>query len=219
MRLSILSATVALTLTLVAYAHATTLADLIASGDSVVSGDLVYSNFSYMSPGNLMSADRITVTDAPNHGLQFSAGWNTAVGPGEMESLISYQLTTSNPNKLFSGAQLSMAGVVAENGGVVFIGQMITDSITHEPYSLSVICDEEGPISDRLSDDTTFISPTTSLNVMVDISVIPVHDNPASFASVTFTDNSFLTQPAPEPASLAFLAIPAATLLFRRHRR
>lgn len=179
-------------------AQAEILQDLIDAGSAIVSGDKRFDNFSYLSTGDMPTADAINVvaiTDANgNFGLRFQGGFIDLVGGSPSNALITYRVTVTKPDFEIVGARLAGNPTVtgAEPNG--FIG--VTETFLPLGESLNISAQNA---MTNLSAETAFAQRHKTLNVQKSIL------GAAGRTAVTlgFVDQTFVQ--VPEPGSLILL--------------
>jgi len=205
-----------------------TLDQYLTPNFSCISGNLLFSNFSYTPtavPTGVMinaSAIRVTpITTTGDEGFQFSSGWNVGTQPGgsssDQDSLIVFTVSTVNGaatledlslffNGSFSGTGLSGVAEQYCLGGSLQscpqgdAGQL---SVTNPPPKFN---------------DASFFTPVSSISVSKDINVTSGINGTANISQVI---NTFSQLAVPEPASYFLLGggLMALGLLRRRSRR
>lgn len=204
-------AVVGAALALAAPARAVSLDSLLGTGNMIVVGNTVYSNFSY---GGTTPASSVVVTESAT-GLAFTTntgGWSTPTG----SSVISYDIDVT-------GATIETVGLgftaTATGGAAAFVGETVTDTVGNRDYSLQVFTDGDGPLPDTTSASVTLNPASTSLRVVKSIDVANAGNGSATITLVdnTFTQSGGGEEPAiPEPMSLALLPLGIAALALRK---
>ena len=191
-------------------AKAVSLDSLLGTGNMIVSGNTVYSNFSY---GGTTPSSSVVVTQTAT-GLSFATntgGWVTPSG----SSIIAYDVTVTGA--LVETVGLGFSATVTGNASA-FVGETITDKTNNKDYSLHVFTDGAGPLPDTTSASVTLTPASSTLHV---IKSIDVASNGGS-ATITLVDNNFSESGGggppgiPEPMSLALLPLGIAGLALRK---
>src|SRR5690349_21494764 len=117
-------------------ASAVTLQQLITNGTPVVSGNVVYSNW---SSGGTLPASCINV-NFTSTGVQFTANWNNLT-PGNDSAVIGYNVAVGTGGGTITGSGLFFGGQVVLNGGATHVGETLSDVNTPNKYSMQVYYD------------------------------------------------------------------------------
>lgn len=182
----------------------------LLGGQTLQSGDKLFSDFSYAATENMPLADAvnvITIQDQDgNYGIRFQGGFFDLPGGSASDALVTFKVTALDVGMQISGARLS-ANPTVTDGGVV----SVTETFLPTFSGPTDIMDVTSGIN--LADQITFSSPVTSLWVQKDILVYAGD----SVATVSFVDQTF--PQVPEPGSLAILSLGLVGLWQVRRRR
>lgn len=199
-------------------AAVTTLADLIATGGTVVDGDKVFSNFSYSGTGSAPSAADVNVQPFTNamgdYGIEFTSAF-TASGGGFADSAISYQVTVTDPHFKIDDASAISTGT-AVNGGFWDVGETLVNGTT----SLGTLTtfEDSGPGGGSKPTDHITFSPVGSILVVKDVGVHASSKN-GGFADLSVLDQNFSQTAIPEQETWAMMALGFAGLGVLGYRR
>jgi len=199
-------------------AASVTLADLIANGGTVTSGDKVFSNFMYSSTGSMPSAHLINVipiTQGGTFGIEFQGGFNSTAGMSPSDALIKFTVTSGAGDITGAIMRGNPLVVGAPPNGSISVTETFLPELTNTKLSIFDI--QPGNVSQSM-DSTTFNHPVHALNVQKDILGTAVE---GSVATLSFIDQLFPqdTQSVPEPASLMLVGIGALGLFgYKRFR-
>lgn len=197
----VLIAFTALTLMCTHSRAAIELMELIENNGSIVSGNIVFDQFSLATTGDMTSETIInveTIVDADgNFGIRFQGGLVDFAGGSPSSWTVSYQATALDGTSLFTGGTLA-ANPAAPVPGVATV-TLSAAQIDSSEY-LTVFDDFNGG-TDFL-ESSMFASPTSALDVSVEF-VGETGDRGAVFAS--FIDTTFAQGEGvvPEMSSMA----------------
>lgn len=200
----------------VAPARAVSLDTLLGSGSGnmIVVGNTVFSNFTY--GGTTPSSDVIVTSTST--GLAFTnvtGAWTTPTG----NSVIGYDVTVTGALVQSVGLDFS---ATASGGASASVGETVTDVAANKDYSLQVFTDGDGPLPDNTSASVTLDPASAKLHV---VKSIDVQSAGAGSGQITLVDNTFAQSnggvpnppPAvPEPATMALLPLAIAGLALRK---
>jgi hypothetical protein len=203
----------------------TELSTYLASGFTCQVGDKVFSNFEYSdsSTGGAIAIPSTGVTvetvgptgsgaevAGPNIGLQFNASWSA--GPQQStDSNIEFAVTVvSGSNMLITDTGLAQtSGVTAGNGSIAKVTEdacapAIQNGYTCTPSFQAALTFDKGSADQQLTTDPALASPTGSIFVSKDISIV---DSDAlgtanSTAGLSLVTDTFSQTAVPEPATL-----------------
>ncbi|MCA9217346.1 MAG: hypothetical protein KDB27_29960 [Planctomycetales bacterium] len=187
---------IALALSLPANAAVELLMDLINSNGSVVSGNIVFDQFSLVTDGDITAQTEVnvaTIMDANgNYGIRFQGGLDDLAGNGPSLWRVSYR-ATSQGGSSFTGATLSgnPVAIVSGRGDVTLSATQIT------PDEYLNIFDDFNAGTTSLLDTSTFGTPATTLDVSVEFLADAGEDRGAVTASLidqTFTQEGVVPE-------------------------
>jgi len=197
----------------VAKAQVFNLQDLITNNGVIVNGDKVFSNFTYLSTGDMPVAAGVNVvpiTVAGNLGIQFQGGFTDLAGGGSSDALITYIVTATGGFQITDAHIDGNPDVVGGTGAI-----SVTESFTPDaPNTMSIF--DIVPGSTQVSDSTIFATPHTSLHVQKDILGVAG----TGLATLSFVNQTY--SQTPEPGSLALLmglGVTGTTFAYARLRR
>ncbi|MEM9347578.1 MAG: PEP-CTERM sorting domain-containing protein [Planctomycetota bacterium] len=194
---------------------ATLLSDLIENDGTILVGDKLFSDFTYLATGDMPSDTAVNVVpiidNLGNFGLRFQGGFIDLPGNNASDALITYNITVTDPNLAIIGAR--MQGNVA----MVPVGEpdsiaTVTDTFLSEVTDQNLVIFDNGVLLD-LDDSVFFEESFTVLNAQKDILLLTGGDDVSTILS--FVDQTYYQ--IPEPTSLALLGL-GGLLLTRRRR-
>jgi hypothetical protein len=182
----------------------------ITNGESLVVGNLLFSNFSVS--GSLPLSD-LDVTAAPfgQEGIQFSIPLLALGGSSSnvvsQDELINYTVTTLNGQALITDAELNQVGGIIGNG-LGWISELVSGS----GGSLGQLQTYDEVTTSNSLSSVTF-TPQSELFLSKDILVAASCDGSAT---ITGTDQLFSEVPEPSAMALCFAGLAGVWFLRRR---
>ena len=196
-------------------ARAAMLSDLVG-GQTIQSGDKVFSNFAYVATGDMPSDENIevvTITDADgNFGLRFVGGFIDTAGDGSSDALITFDVSVApGVNQSISGAVLSGNPAVFNGDGLASVTETFLPMIDDD----KLVIYDFGNGDDKLSDSTVFANTFQTLSVQKDIILFAM--GPDASVTMSFVDQVF--PQVPEPSSVSLLCLGLLGLAGLRRRK
>jgi hypothetical protein len=198
----------------VSSAQALSLADLLAPGESIVSGALRFSQFAYSNTGDMATAQEITVNvfndDKGNPGISVTGDFmDMSQSPGPSAASIFYSvsvLDTLSPDLIVEAVTMK-AHFILDGPGYANLNA----SVLNESLELIQLFfhnfDEEG-VSDVASGMRVLTSPSRQINVVMDnidafaSDSLDKIDPSSGFAQITTIEQTFTVVPEPGTALL-----------------
>lgn len=198
----------------ISQAEVVPLSDLV-NGGTIQSGDKIFSNFSYLSSGDMPGAEDVqveTISEAGDFGLRFFAGFIDNAGGSSSDALITFDVSVE------PGAGQAINGALLSGNPAVFNGDglaSITETFIPEVTDQKLVIFDFGGGDDKLLDSVMFDTPFTTLSVQKDIILHTTSDNGA--VTMSFVDQLF--PQVPEPTSMTMAVFGLISLIGLRRRR
>ncbi len=193
------------------------LSSLLAPGQTLQSGDKIFSNFTYTRNGDMPSAAGVSVEPVKNpsgdFGVRFSGGFVDRIGGDASDALITFDVSVApGAGHLIKGAILQANPAVFAGTGLASVTETFLPSISDQ----KLVVYDFGGGDDKLLDSITFSGAYTTLPVQKDIILHATGQTGA--VTMSFVDQYFPQIQVPEPtgATLALLGLAAAGLFRRR---
>ena len=205
-RLGLLGAVVCISFASLGSAHAASipLSDLI-NGQTIESGDKVFSDFTYTPTGDMPpSAASIVVQDiqdaAGDYGVRFVGGFLDQPGGGSSDALITFNVSVAPGSSMeINGAKLAANPAVFAGTGLA----SVTETFVPEVVDDKLVVYDFGGGDDLLLATTTFNQTFQTLPVQKDIIMHATSESGA--VTMSFIDQTF--SQVPEPSSLILLLL------------
>ena len=195
-----------------AHAEAINLADLLAGGGEVTSGDKAFDQFAYTSTPAMPTADRVNIIPIMNgageHGVRIQGGFSESADPGTGTAEFDFRVRATDPTMGIDGATL------ASNTAAIFSAD-VTTTATLSNGSTLVAFDTVAGGTDLLDFDAFGIVSELNINIKIDIETFET----PSAGTVSLVDLTFHQSPVPEPSTpLMMLGLVLPLLHLRRLR-
>jgi hypothetical protein len=185
------------------------LSDLL-NGQTITSGDKVFSNFTYRKTGDMPSAPGVnveTIQDANgDYGLRFQGAFLDQPGGDASDALVTFDVSVANAGWTIDGVTLSANPAVFNGAGLASVTETFVPTIIDD----KLVVYDFGGGDDLLLDQISFASGYASLPVQKDVILHATGDTGA--VTMSFFDQTF--SQVPEPSSLV-LAIAGLLCLGR----
>jgi hypothetical protein len=167
-------------------------------------GDKIFSNFSYLSTGDMPSAAGVNVAaildSSNNFGIEFQGAFvDLPSSPGGSDAKIEYHVAVADPTKfLISDAHLAGNPVLLGTAGSISVTETFLPLGPGGEHTMKIFADESA--GSKLTDLTNFTPAVAGLDVQKDILVIAT---PASqTVTMSFVDQSFSQIKVPESSTI-----------------
>ncbi|OVE80024.1 hypothetical protein BVY02_01490 [bacterium J17] len=182
---------------------ATSIADLINNNGNIMSGNLLFNNFTYASGGNMPLAADVQVI-AIAGGIRFQGPFVDLFGGAGSDALITFDVSSKNPgveqiNGVSMTANTEIIGTPGQENGFVGVTETFLPGVPNA--SLEVFDVEPG--GEVLFDSLVFAQGYDMLSVQKDI--LAIAGALGSTATLSFIDQTFTTTDVPEPGSMMLL--------------
>lgn len=191
------------------------LTDLLA-GQTLQSGDKIFSDFTYVKNGDMPSAAGVSAepitSPSGDFGIRFSGGFVDQPGGDASDSLITFKVSVApGSGKAISGTILAANPAVFAGAGLASVTETFLPTISTD----KLVVYDFGGGDDKLLDSITFASTYTTLPVQKDIILHATGQTGA--VTMSFVDQYF--PQVPEPTGFALAAGGLALLgQFRRRK-
>jgi hypothetical protein len=167
-------------------------------------GDKIFSDFSYLSTGDMPSAAGVNVAPfvdiSGNFGIEFQGAFvDLPSSQGGSDAKIAYHVAVADPTKfLISDAHLAGNPTLLGTTGSISVTETFLPLGAAGEHTMKIYADES--VGSKLTDVTFFNPPTSGLDVQKDILVIAT---PASqTVTLSFVDQTFSQIQVPETTTM-----------------
>jgi hypothetical protein len=178
------------------------LSDLL-NGQTITSGDKIFSNFTYRKTGDMPAAENVNVEtiQATNgdYGLRFQGGFIDRAGGDASDALVTFDVGVANAGWLINGVTLSSNPAVFEGTGLASVTETFIPTIIDD----KLVVYDFGGGDDLLLDEIAFAPGYATLPVQKDI-ILHAND-PSGNGAVTMSYFDQTFSQVPEPAGLVLI--------------
>ncbi|MEX2091367.1 MAG: hypothetical protein WD971_01755 [Pirellulales bacterium] len=141
---------------------------------NVIAGDQLFSQFSYVSTGEMPTATGVNVypirDDDGNYGIRFQGVFvDIPSTSGGSDALIQYQVSPVNPLFVMSESQLAGPTALSGSSGAIYVTESFLPLSQYGAYTMEIYSDPSRSPQQKSVDSTYFQPAAYSLNVLTDI--------------------------------------------------